>query len=102
MSQALVRIVDFAYNPTVRWWAARTLLPLIAIWLLMMLVGVRVLTSTTHMEGSAGFGTLSGWVAGYDASTTCNYWTGLSMYEKEWQSEGACPLVILRAQEPNQ
>ncbi|KQN28083.1 hypothetical protein ASF00_09245 [Sphingomonas sp. Leaf34] len=105
MNNALTRIVDFAYDPTVRWWAARTLLPLIALWLLMMLLGVRVLTSTEYTPGSEGysygaFGTK--YVPATYASTTCRYWTGVKMYEKEWKSEGACPLIVLRAQEPNE
>lgn len=106
MNNAVTRIVDFAYDPTVRWWAARTLLPLIALWLLLMLLGVRVLTST-HVTPAQGDefdgGPLSFHRSEYTpAITTCRYWTGVKIYEKEWKSEGACPLIVLRAQEPNE
>jgi hypothetical protein len=40
-------------------------------------------------------------VEGYDAARICDYWTGMTMCEKDWKTKGPCPMIVLCAWERN-
>lgn len=98
MSQIATRLLDFAYNPRVRWWAKRTLLPLLCVWLSMLLVGFWPLVSTDRE--ARFYSRYSDSVDYYD--TYCNYWTGFSVKAVGGTDGVACPLFVMRAQVPNE
>lgn len=61
---------DLFYNPILR----KILAGIVAVWLLMMVLGIEVLTSTQHFEGDN-----SNMYSAIDLGEyRCTYWTGLS------------------------
>ena len=80
---------DFAHNNEIRRWASRILVSLLALWILMIILGVEILTGTSHSEG--GYFLDDEYVG---ESYTCTYWTGAGyrFQEESPYSFTACPV----------
>jgi len=81
--------MEFFYNPVIRRWIRRALFTFIAIWLVMLVLGVEVLIGTVHTQGYGEY------PAPYQPGNyTCTYWTGAGFRYQIEDEYGfsACPV----------
>lgn len=78
---------DLFYSPMVR----KIVGGVVVLWVLMMVLGIEVLTGTTHTEGYSYGSRDENYVSEH---FTCSYWTGLGSREQEEPPYGfsGCPV----------
>lgn len=94
MRTGVARLADLLYDRSFRRWSIRIVVVAALSYAAMLVLGIRVLVSTTYIPARDAVYGLSFYVPATEAAYRCRYWTGRTTQEIDFPPDGfvECPL----------